>query len=79
MSFYPTWKRIGDKAFDLINIEVADEVEAEDFVNKLIMIDDYAPHIAQAIHSLQEAKSELERARNKPTRAARRKQQNGKS
>ena len=79
MSFFPMWKRLGDKAFDLINIEVADEVEAEDFLSKLIMIDDYAPRIAQSIHSLQEAKTELERAKKQPNRAARRKQRNGQS
>jgi len=60
VAFYPKWKTLGDAAFNLLELDFKDEVEADNFANKLMVIEGAAPLLEQALNSNREAEKSKE-------------------
>lgn len=72
VEFYYKWKLLGDKAWDLIQLDFDDECQQDEFAYKLGMLEAYAPRIQKSIQKDQEARKELEQAKQKPRNKPRR-------
>lgn len=69
VEFYPRWKVLGQPAFDLLQLDVGDELDADAFVTKLMIIDQYSPAITAAKN---EARQEATPEKKKSERQSRR-------
>jgi len=63
VQFHRQWATLGDKAWDLIDLELEDEADKDAFAAKLAIISNYQPAINQAMRQDQEAKRELEQVK----------------
>ena len=55
VQFYPKWKSLGQAAFELVQLEFSSADRADTFANKLMLMEEDVPLIAQAQQSKQEA------------------------
>lgn len=66
VDFYPKWKALGPAAFELLELNLGDDLSKDLFASKLMAIEAYAPMISQATtQSSQEAEFEKQSERKK--------------
>lgn len=68
--FYNKWKRFGPVAFELVHLEV-NESEAAGLLDKLVLIDEWAPEIARVKQKREQDREAAQRPR-RPARTRRR-------
>lgn len=55
VTFFSKWQVLGDKAFDLVQIELPDDYAKDEFATKLMVLKGAMPEIARAQQNRQEA------------------------